>query len=243
MTDAERLAGIVISPAKTFEDINRRPSWVTPFALLLIFNTAITFVAYRVLVTPSNFERVALAKVQWDASAAGKEPSPADVQRQIDAIRGQRDRWYILPLYAVLVSTLALSAFFYVVLRLARAETTFAKVFSVVCWAFVIYRCIGGTFALIALLVHGSANFVPAPAEAWSPTSLAQVVARNSVGPNVYSAISKLDVFLLWWLAILAIGFAKVSKNLSLTRSAVLIAGSEVLYLFATAAGWLPGVS
>jgi hypothetical protein len=53
--------------------------------------------------------------------------------------------------------------------------------------------------------------------------------ARNSVGPNVYSAISKLDVFLLWWLAMLAIGFAKVSRSLSRTRSAVLIAGGEVL--------------
>jgi len=35
MTDAERLAGIVISQARTFEDINRRPSWVIPFALLV----------------------------------------------------------------------------------------------------------------------------------------------------------------------------------------------------------------
>src|ERR1700727_2581940 len=135
MTDAERLAGIVISPTRTFEDINRRPSWVIPFALLLIFNTAITFVAYRVLVTPSNFERVATAKVQWDASAAGKQLTQADVQQQVDVIRRQRDRWYILPLYAVLLSTLALSAFFYVVLRLGRAKTTFNKVFSVVCWA------------------------------------------------------------------------------------------------------------
>jgi ABC-type Na+ efflux pump permease subunit len=243
MTDAERLAGIVISPAKTFEDINRRPSWVIPFVLLLIFNSAITFVVYRVLVTPSNFERVATAKVQWDASAAGKQLTQAEVQQQIDALRRQRERWYILPLYAVLVSTLGLSAFFYVLLRLARAKTTFNKVFSVVCWAFVIYRCIGGSFTLIALLVHGSANFVPAPDQAWSPTSLAQAVARNSVGPNVYSAISKVDVFLLWWLAMLVIGFAKVSRNLSLSRSAVLIAGSEVLYLIANAAGWLPGAS
>jgi Yip1-like protein len=236
MTEAERLAGIVISPAKTFEDINRRPSWVIPFVLLLIFNSAITFVVYRVLVTPSNFESVATAKVQWDASESGKELTQADLQQQVDAVRRARERWYILPLYAVLVSTLGLSAFFYVFLRLARAKPAFIKVFSVVCWAFVIYRCIGGSFTLIALLVHGSANFIPAPDEAWSPTSLAQVVARNSVGPNVYSAISKLDVFLVWWLAILAIGFAKVSRGLSLTRSALLIAGSEVLYLIANAA-------
>lgn len=196
MTDAQRLAGIVISPTRTFEDINRRPSWVIPFVLLLIFNFAITFVAYRVLITPSNFQRVALAKVQWDASAQGKELSQVEVQQQMDAIRGQRDRWYILPLYSVPISTLAISAFFYLVLRVARAGTTFPKVFAVVCWGFVIYRCIGGTVTLIALLAHGPANFLPAPPEAWSPTSLAQAVARNSVSPNVYSAISKLDIFL-----------------------------------------------
>jgi hypothetical protein len=243
MTDAQRLAGIVISPSKTFEDINQRPSWVVPFVLLLMFNFAITFVAYRVLTTPSNFQSVALAKVQWDASAQRNPLSQAEVQQQIDAIRRQRDRWYIFPLYAVLLSTLGLSAFFYLVLRLARAGTTFRKVFAVVCWAFVIYRCIGGPLTIVALLAHGPANFAPAPPEAWSPTSLAQAVARSSVGPNVYSAISKLDIFLLWWLAALSIGFAKVSKNLSLARAATLVAGSEVLYLLANAAGWLPGAS
>ena len=59
MTDAERLAGIVISRARTFEDIDRRPGWVIPFVLLLIFNFAITFVVYRILVTPSNFDSIA----------------------------------------------------------------------------------------------------------------------------------------------------------------------------------------
>jgi hypothetical protein len=243
MTDAQRLAGIVISPTRTFEDINQRPSWIIPFVLLLIFNFAITFVAYRVLITPANFQSVALAKVQWDASAQGKELSQVEVQQQIEAIRGQRDRWYIFPPYAVLISTLGLSSFFYLLLRLVRAGTTFRKVFAVVCWAFVIYRCIGGTLTLIALLVNGPANFAPAPPEARSPTSLAQAVARSSVGPNVYSAISKLDIFLFWWLATLAIGFSKISKNLSLARAATLLGASETLYLLANAAGWLRGAS
>jgi hypothetical protein len=108
----------------------------------------------------------------------------------------------------------------------------------VVCWAFVIYRCIGGIFTMTTLLVRGAANFFPGPAEAWSPTSLAQLLARSSVPPNVYSALSKLDVFLVWWPSVLAIAFSKISKNLSFAKSAVLVAACEVLYLLVNAFSW-----
>ncbi len=76
MTEPQRVVGVVLSPGQTFEDINRRPSWLLPFVLLLLFNLATNFVVYRVLVTDANFEQVARAKVQWDASAIGGQPSP-----------------------------------------------------------------------------------------------------------------------------------------------------------------------
>ena len=236
MTELDRLAGIVISPTKTLEDIDRRPSWILPFVLLLVFNFAVTFVVYRVLVTDSNFDQVALAKIQWDANGQGS------IAEQINAMRGQRERWYLLPVFAVAISTLLLSVFFYVVLRLAKAGPTFLKVFCVVCWAFVIYRVIGGTLTIIALLVRGPANFFPAAPEAWSPTSMAHLVSRTAVNHNVYSAISKLDVFLVWWLVVLAIGFSKTSRNLSIGRSAAIVTISEVVYLALNALGALPGV-
>jgi hypothetical protein len=216
--------------------IDRRPSWILPFVLLLTFNFAVTFVVYRVLVTDANFDQVALAKIQWEGSAQGS------IAQQIDSLRGQRERWYFLPLFAVVISTLALSVFFYLVLRLARAGPTFLKVFCVVCWSFVIYRVVGGTLTIIALLVRGRANFFPAAPEAWSPTSLAHLVSRTAVNHNIYSAISKLDVFLVWWLVVLAIGFSKTSRNLSVARSAAIVAICEVGYLALNALGALPGV-
>jgi hypothetical protein len=69
---------------------------------------------------------------------------------------------------------------------------------------------------------------------------MAQIVSRSAVSPNVYSAISKLDLFLVWWLAVLAIGFSRTSKNLSVARSAALVTATEAVYLVFNAAGWLP---
>jgi Yip1-like protein len=237
MTELQRLAGIIISPAATFEDINQRPTQIFPIALLLLFSLLGDFVVYRVLITDANFEQMARTKVQWDASVSGTQVSPKNVEQQIETLRREREYWYLLPVIAVTVSVLEVSVFFYIVLLVAGAGPTFLKVLVVVCWAFVINRCIGGVFTMVALLARGPANFFPGPAEAWSPTSLAQLISPSSVSPSVYSALAKLDIFLVWWLVVLSIGFSKISKNLSLAKTAVLVTACEVLYLLVTAIG------
>src|SRR5881296_2203939 len=109
MTELQRLAGIVVSPSRTFEDINQRPTQVFPIALLLLFNLLGDFVVYQVFITEANFEQMARTEEQ-----------------QIGTLRREREYWYLLPLIAVPVSVLALSIFFYIVLRMARAGATFA---------------------------------------------------------------------------------------------------------------------
>jgi hypothetical protein len=241
MSDMQRVVGIVVSPTSTFEDINRRPTWLVPLVLLLISNVAVTFIVYRVIATNANFDAIARAKIAWDAHAAGTVLSPAHIQHEIDALRRQRGLWFVLPPISVVISTLGLTALFYIVFRLQRPHITFKKTFAVVCWSFIIYRCIGGVFTIASLLARGATGFAPAPAEAWSPTSLAQLVPRSSVDPNVYTAISKLDVFLVWWLVVIAIGLSKTVDSLSLRRAGVTVLAAEAIYLLANAAGFLPG--
>ena len=208
--------------------------------VLLALNFAVSYVVYRILVTDANFRDVAEAKVQWDAAARGQTLAPEAEDRAVDALMQQRKRWYFIPPFAVLASTLGISVFFYLLLWAVRAQTTFPKVFSVVCWSFLIYRVLGGIVTIAALLIRGPTNFSPAPPEAWSPTSLAHFVSRMAVSPNVYSAISKLDIFLVWWLAVLVIGLSKIARNLSIRKSAVLVVASEAVYLVLNAFGFLP---
>jgi hypothetical protein len=237
LTQFQILADILIAPKKAFDALNQRPTWLLPVALIFLFNLLTQFVVYRIIVRDANFDQVARAKIEWDSSSAST--SALSTQTQLEALRRERRYWYVLPVISIPVVLLALSLFFYVVLQFARAGTTFRKVFAVVCWSFVIYRCLGGIVVLATLLIRGSANFFPAPAEAWSPTSLAQLVPRSAVSHDAYSAISKLDVFLIWWLAVMAIGFSRVSRSLSIARSIAVVASVELLYLALNAAGLL----
>jgi hypothetical protein len=210
-------------------------------ALLLLFNLATNFVVYRVLVTSSNFEQIARERIEWDAKTAGASLPPGDIDRQTDALRAAREHWYLLPFLAIPVSVLGLTAVFYVVLFLVRAGAPVLKVFSVVCWSMLIYRGIGGIVTIAALLVRGPDRFFPGAPESWSPTSLAHLISRAAVSPNIYSAISKVGIVLVWWLAALAIGFSKVSKNLGLLKSVTVVAAAEAVYLALNAAGWFAG--
>ncbi|HVH72376.1 MAG TPA: hypothetical protein VNB49_14875 [Candidatus Dormibacteraeota bacterium] len=108
MTELQRLGGIIISPGKTFEDIQQRPTWVLPFALLVAFHLFGDFVLFRVMITDANFEQMARAKVQWDAAMAGRQNSPVEERQQIGALRREREQWYVLTLIAVPLSLLVL---------------------------------------------------------------------------------------------------------------------------------------
>jgi hypothetical protein len=236
------LADLVVAPKRAFDAINRRPTWILPLLAVLFFNLLTQFVVYRVIANNANFDRIAREKIEWDNKAAGRQESSTVVEQKVTALRRARDFWYIVPLIGIPIVMLSLSVLFYLALLVARAGTTFTKVFAVICWSFVIYRGIGGAIVIVTLLVRGAANFFPAPAEAWSPTSLAQLVSRASVSPDVYSAVSKIDVFLIWWLAVMAIGFSRTSKHLSIARSFILVGVCEAIYLTLNAAGWLRGV-
>jgi hypothetical protein len=74
VTELQRLAGIVVSPGRTLEDIQQEPAWILPFALLLLFHLFGDFVLFRVIITDANFEQMARAKVQWGAVMAGRFP-------------------------------------------------------------------------------------------------------------------------------------------------------------------------
>ena len=69
------------------------------------------------------------------------------------------------------------------------------------------------------------------------------LVPRTAVSANAYSAISKVDLFFVWTLVVMTIGFSQTSKNLSLVRSALMVAVLEVAYLALNALGALPGAT
>lgn len=242
-SELRRLGGILLSPVRTFADIGRRPTWVFPLLLVLVVNLLTNLVVYRVLLTDENLEEIALEVSQWQAAKNGGVAPTAATAAEIESLRRLRSIWYVPSLVGVAASVLGIAAFFYGILRLIRAGNGFRRIFAVVCWSFVIYRVVGGTVTLVSLLVRGSSRFRPAPPEAWSPTSLARWIPPEAVSANVYSALSKLDLFLVWWLVVLAIGLWQTSRNLSLRGAVALVVLCEGSYLVLNALGALPGAS
>jgi hypothetical protein len=97
MDEPGKLAGIVTSPARTFDAILQRPTWLVPLATVLFVNLLIRFVVYNVIATGQRFDGIARAKIQWDARTAGTNPTEAEIEQQVTALRRHRNYCYATP--------------------------------------------------------------------------------------------------------------------------------------------------
>jgi hypothetical protein len=126
------------------------------------------------------------------------------------------------PLLAVVFTPVVyviLAGIFALGLMFIQAKTSFKKILSVVAWS-------SAATGLVALLVTVAVLFVRDPAEIrnLNPSEFGNIVPSNigaflssDTAAVIRSIASSLDVFTLWWLILLSIGFAAIAGSRKIT--------------------------
>ena len=73
-----RILGVFFSPKPTFEDIVRKPSWILPTALILLFSLA------AIIALNSHFSWRDYISQQIEKSPRAAQLSPEDKERQVE---------------------------------------------------------------------------------------------------------------------------------------------------------------
>lgn len=210
----QRIAGVLFAPAETFRDIARRPDFLVPLLVILA-------VMYLSVVLTGN-------RIDWDAAIDQQvetikkqrpEMAEADIRRQAEMGRaiGKVSIWFAPLLfvagYAIVAGVLLLAV------RLFGGEGTYKQAFSATLYAWmpVVLAAIIGT---IVILARGGLI---------DPTTMQTLVKSNpgflvdmKEQPILFAALSSLDLFGLWRLALLVFGFAALSK-ISRMKTAVIV--------------------
>ncbi|HKV39980.1 MAG TPA: YIP1 family protein [Blastocatellia bacterium] len=214
-----RLIGTLISPIRTFEEIDRRPTWIAPILIAISINVAFTlFYDWRV---KPNFERAIRRQITTRTERMGGEmPSQDELDRQV-RLGVSFAKWTPVivtistPLiYAFLSGLLALG------MLLLRADTTYKKILSVYAW----------TSASIGLLALGmmTATLMVKDSESLRAVDILDrgSISASNLGaifrpadPFVRSLLGSLDIFSIWSLVVLSIGLAAVGGSAKVTRS------------------------
>jgi len=206
----QRIIGVLFSPDSTFASIARRPDWVVPLVLLLIIS-----LAAGIIMAP----RVDFASATREAMEQNKNIPQERIESTVKMTASiAKVTTYLSPVLS-LIGLLIISGVLLLAFRLFGGEGDFKQAFSVTCYSS-IPTIIKSVVTLIIVVARG--GMIPAQTLATLVRSNLGFLADMKTNPMAFALLSSIDIFSIWFLALLIIGFAYVSR-LSKAKSAVII--------------------
>jgi hypothetical protein len=207
LSEGARIVNTFLAPSKTFTDLRRNASWWAPWLVISVAALAFFFVVGQKI----GFRKVAENQIQDSPKATARmDRLPADQRDQALERQAKGTQYFTYGYPAViLIFNLIIGAVLFATFRFgAGAEVEFKTVFAIL-----MYAGLPGVLKLLLAIVSISAGASP------DSFSLDNPVATNPGyfisaldSPMLHRLASALDVFLIWTLALTAIGFTCVSK-------------------------------
>ncbi len=206
-----RVSGVLFSPDETFGDIARKPDLLKPILLLLL-----TWIPVSIMIaTHVDFGAAMRAEMQ---SRGGMSAEQMEQALRIGSAFAKAVTFFA-PLVSLVVLLVA-SGLFLFAFRLFGGEGRFRQALSITAYSW-LPMAIASILSAIVLSTRTGVT----------PPELAAILKSNpaflvdlEAQPVLFGLLSSLDVFVLWTLALMSIGYAHMSR-FSKRKSATIVAG------------------
>jgi hypothetical protein len=215
-----RVLGVLIAPEKTFRSIAERPTWAVPLILLVVLGAGVGWIVGQRM----DFEQT----IRQEMADRGEKMSDDQIQKTVEMT--EKFGWVFTTAPAALspVIYLLIGLIFMVALRLAGSEIGFAQSFSVTLYAMMPW-VIHGLLSLPLILRLDTID--PATMQQGGVlTSNLAALAPEGSGKVLMALLASIDLFSLWTLVLLIIGFRVVGR-VSTTAAAGVSITLWLLYL------------
>jgi hypothetical protein len=201
----QRFIGVFVSPGEAFADIVRKPGWIAPLVLLVIATVAMM---------ETMLAKIGVAAIIRNSiaqSKQGAQMSPDQIQQAVDrgagitAIIMHVTGFLAVPIVLLIIAGIGML----VVSGIFGGSVRFKTALSVTAYADLV--SILGALMGIALILFGDPErFNP---QSPLPTNVGFFLDAQSTSKPLMALASSLDVFSLWFMALLGIGFAKAGSS------------------------------
>lgn len=224
-----RIIGVFFSPKSTFEDIVRTPTWVLPIVLLTIFSIAVCFAINQRV----NWREFMSQQIEKSSQAASM--SAEQKEQRIEAgAKFSPIFTYVVGVVGPILGALIVGLVMWGAYNLlGGANTNFSTSFAITSHAFLTGLVSSVLFLLILYLKpYGTVdleNPVAANVAAFLPDDAAKWLV--ALGKSI-------DIFTIWTLILLAIGFAATNPKKLRGGKALTIAFSVWAAYVVCRVGW-----
>jgi len=209
LSEPQRIIDTFIAPRKTFEDLKRNSSWWVPFVLSAVFSLLFGVVAVQkidlVRFTRQQIEQSKLAQRQME------QLSP---EQKEQAIQGRaaftKAVFFISPAFSF-VGGLIVAGILMAIFNFGfAAEVPYKRALAIVFYSF-LPRILYVVLLSVSLLVSSDPDTIDIAGNPM-PTSLGFLMDPQG-NKFIYSLMTNLDLFAIWPLVLLGLGFAVASSN------------------------------
>jgi Yip1 domain len=210
LSEPQRLINTFIAPTKTFADLTRKPSWWAPWLISAILSVLLGYMLGQKV----GFDQLAENAVKMSPrdSARLDRASPEDRAQEMQMRTAMtKGIYYAFPVIIV-VSALIMAGVLLGTFNFGMgARIPFKTALAVVFYAFVPFAVLGNLIALAAIAAPG---FAPEGFNPQNPTAtnLAAFMDPSEASPAVYALATGVDIFNVWTVVLLGIGFSVVGN-------------------------------
>ncbi|HKO57605.1 MAG TPA: Yip1 family protein [Thermoanaerobaculia bacterium] len=204
----QRIVGVFFSPTETMQSIARRPDIVVPLVILLVCSALMgVVIGMRV-----DFAAAAMENMPPNAPAAQAE-SAMKMAAMIGKISS-----FVAPLFT-LIGLAIIAGVLLIAFRIMGGEGDYKQAFSVLTYA---------SFptvlkSLITAIVLLARSGVGAQELETLVRSNAAFLVEQKTNPILFSLLTSFDVFTIWFVILLIIGFAAISRFSKAKSAAIII--------------------
>ena len=205
----ERIIGALFSPDETFRDIAAKPDILIPLVIILVLSTIV-----GIVLAP----RLEFDSLRTQMAAKNPNLAPEDIDRMVKMAGAiGKVSSYASPIL-VACSFVIIAAVLLLAFRLFGGEGTFRQAFSITIYAW-IPRVIQSVILTVIISIKGTADVNDVPTLVRSNPAVFVDMADH---PVLFSFLSTFDLFTIWTVVLLIIGFAYMSR-FTRARSATII--------------------
>jgi Yip1 domain len=230
LSESSRVINTFIAPSKTFTDINRNSSWWVPFVIMSIVSILFVFAIDQKI----SFQRVADNQLKANPKQMDQfEKLPPDQQAAQMNIRLKATKWisYGFPVFILLVLVISAAVLMGTFNFGAGAQISFGRSLAVV-----MYAHLPGILKSILAAVAVFAGMDPEGFQIDNPIATNPGFFFSPTDhPALYKLASSIDLFTIWTLVLLVIGFTCISKVKKGTSAAIVFGWYAVVVLVGVA--------
>lgn len=231
LTQTDAMSGTLTSPSETFETIAHTPLknyFIIPVIISVILGlvSSFLFMSDKELVgkTMDKQKEKMMEKFEQnikdgkmtreDADKAMESMNPEGMFFKLIAFGGA----VLLPFLTLLI----LSTIYLIILKLMKANFEFKNILNVVGLAMII-SAVGGLLSIIISVLKGDLTTI----------GPGLFLNESSTGEKLYSLLLKIDLFTIWFYAVIAVGLSRISRT-DILKTAPFVFGLWIIYIIAT---------